>query len=89
MSKNQLPVVAFENKEYMHSSDARKLRVLAEFAEPEQRFKKLGIKDTVIFFGSARTKPLNEMKALYKKIQEKKNTPLTELKAAKSQLQMS
>lgn len=89
MSKNQQPIVAFENLDYMHSSHARKLRVLAEFSEPEDRFTKQGIKDTVIFFGSARTKPMKTMKPLYRKAKRDKNMTASELKAIESQLEMS
>jgi predicted Rossmann-fold nucleotide-binding protein len=33
---------------------ARPLRILAEYLEPEARFDRLGIIDTVVFFGSVR-----------------------------------
>jgi uncharacterized protein (TIGR00730 family) len=46
---------AFKNQEYLNSSAARTLRILAEYQEPEKRFKENGIRNTVVFFGSART----------------------------------
>ena len=39
----------------MESPDARVLRIMAEYLEPEKRFADLEIKDTIVFFGSART----------------------------------
>jgi uncharacterized protein (TIGR00730 family) len=39
----------------MESPDARALRILAEYLEPEKRFAELEVKDTIVFFGSART----------------------------------
>ncbi len=47
---------AYKNSEFMNSSDARTLRILSEYLEPAARFKKLNIKDTIVFYGSARVK---------------------------------
>jgi uncharacterized protein (TIGR00730 family) len=49
-----VPPLAFHNKEFLDSMPARTLRILAEYIEPEQRFKDYDIRDTVVFFGSAR-----------------------------------
>src|SRR3989339_115089 len=46
---------AYDNAEFLHSHAARYIRVLTEFMEPEQRFKKMGINNTIVFFGSARS----------------------------------
>lgn len=48
------PPKAYTNLKFMHSPDARPLRILAEFMEPLHRFHNYHIKDTVVFFGSAR-----------------------------------
>ena len=45
---------AYNNPEFMNSTDARGLRILAEYLEPKARFEKFGVEDTVVFFGSAR-----------------------------------
>lgn len=50
------PPKAYTNLEFVHSPDARPLRILAEFMEPQHRFHRHNIKDTVVFFGSARIK---------------------------------
>ncbi|MEI6127583.1 MAG: TIGR00730 family Rossman fold protein [Pseudomonadota bacterium] len=45
---------AYKNTDFLKSSDARTIRLLAEYLEPESRFRKYNITDTVVFFGSAR-----------------------------------
>jgi uncharacterized protein (TIGR00730 family) len=42
--------------EVLNSSEARIIRILAEFLEPQKEFKKHKIIDTIVFFGSARLK---------------------------------
>ena len=51
------PPVAYFNREFMASPQARGIRVLTEMTEPHQRFKKYGVRNTVVMFGSARTLP--------------------------------
>jgi uncharacterized protein (TIGR00730 family) len=46
--------VAYQNEEFLNSSDARALRILAEYLEPVSHFRRQKIRDTVVFFGSAR-----------------------------------
>ena len=48
------PLPAFDQPDFMHSSDARVLRVIAELLEPQYRLERMGIEDTIVFFGSAR-----------------------------------
>ena len=51
------PPKAYENLEFLHSHYARHIRVLCEFTEPQQRLQRHGIKNTIVFFGSARILP--------------------------------
>lgn len=51
------PVKAYKNEEFLNSRDARVLRILAEYMEPETRFDEFKVRDTVVFFGSARILP--------------------------------
>jgi uncharacterized protein (TIGR00730 family) len=51
------PPRAYLNPEFMLSPQARTIRVMAEMMEPYQRFKKYGVRNTVVMFGSARTMP--------------------------------
>ena len=45
---------AYLNPIFLKNPDARILRILAEYLEPAKRFQELHIKDTIVFFGSAR-----------------------------------
>jgi uncharacterized protein (TIGR00730 family) len=46
--------LAYMSQEFLESGDARPLRIMAEYLEPHRRFRKERIRDTVVFFGSAR-----------------------------------
>src|SRR6185437_12696632 len=48
--------VAYLSEEFMNSPDARALRILAEYLEPLAHFRREKVRDTVVFFGSARLK---------------------------------
>ena len=62
---------AYENIDFIKSSDARVIRILAEYLEPQQRFEQCNVNDTIVFFGSARTKPLSEAKKYLKEVEGK------------------
>ena len=47
-------VKAYRNEAFLGSRDARVLRIMSEYLEPETRFRELRIKDTIVMFGSAR-----------------------------------
>ena len=49
------PVRAYTNQAFLHSRNARILRILAEYLEPKGRFDRYAIDDTIVFMGSART----------------------------------
>jgi len=46
--------LAYYDKEFLESTDARPIRILAEYLDPRRRFRQANIQDTVVFFGSAR-----------------------------------
>lgn len=71
IEENAQPVKAYKNLKFLSSPDARVLRILAEYLEPLSRFKKYQIFDTIVFFGSARTKPMKEAKAKLREIEDK------------------
>ncbi len=48
------PVKAYKNLEFLTTHSGRPLRILSEFIEPEDRFARHNISDTIVFFGSAR-----------------------------------
>lgn len=45
---------AYKNLDFITSRAGRPMRILSEFLEPEDRFERHGISDTIVFFGSAR-----------------------------------
>ena len=49
------PEKAYKNGPFLNSDEAREIRVLCEFMEPRSRFSAYRVKDTICFFGSART----------------------------------
>lgn len=94
--KNTRPLKAYKNQTFLGSADARVIRLLAEFIEPLSRFRHNGIKDTIVFFGSAQTKSksdaqriLNELHRKAKKYEKIPRRLHQQITAAKTQLQMS
>ena len=62
-------VKAYNNKEFLNSPPARLIRIMAEMLEPADRFKKYGVRDTVVMFGSARVFPKHVAVACLKEIE--------------------
>jgi uncharacterized protein (TIGR00730 family) len=52
--------LAYENPAFLNSPDGRIVRILSEYSEPLARFRRERIRDTVVFFGSARFHALDE-----------------------------
>jgi uncharacterized protein (TIGR00730 family) len=52
--------LAFQDLAFIDSADGRLFRILAEYQEPLVRFRRERIADTVVFFGSARFRALDE-----------------------------
>jgi uncharacterized protein (TIGR00730 family) len=48
------PPLAYHDLSFLESTDARPIRILAEYLDPLRRFRAHNIQDTVVFFGSAR-----------------------------------
>lgn len=57
MSDEESDLKAYKNPSFMNSPDARELRILAEYLEPEARLEQYEVSDTIVFFGSARLLP--------------------------------
>ncbi len=47
-------VEAYLNQDFINSRDARPMRILSEYIEPESRFARYRVDDTIVFMGSAR-----------------------------------
>jgi hypothetical protein len=50
------PIKAYENENFMRSEDARIVRILSEYMEPQRRFHESRVRDTVVIYGSSRIK---------------------------------
>lgn len=91
------PEKAYKNLDFIKSPDARIIRILAEYLEPMKRFRDEKVNDTVVFFGSARTKELPEAEKELKTAEERLTAAgtdnraalLEELEYAKNQVFMS
>ena len=58
MSRPENPnsnLVPYLNPEFLKSQEARLIRILAEYIEPATRLRRHRIRDTIVFFGSARS----------------------------------
>jgi len=61
---------AYQNEEFLSSADGRMLRMLSEYLQPQSKFRKHKIMDTIVFFGSARLKSKRESRDHYHKIKK-------------------
>jgi len=81
------PVKAYKNIDFLKRREARTVRILAEYMEPETRFDDLKVSDTIVFFGSARVKSREESLKNLQAAQEHGGE--LEIKAAERKLAMS
>jgi len=74
MSDQELPEnrrpVAYKNESFLDSPDARELRILSEYLQPLTHFRDEKIRDTIIFFGSARLREDGPLGRYYREAQE-------------------
>jgi uncharacterized protein (TIGR00730 family) len=63
---------AYLNPQFLKSRDARIIRMMCEYLEPLQRFQRLDVRETIVFFGSARARPPVAVKTDYAAVQEEK-----------------
>jgi uncharacterized protein (TIGR00730 family) len=90
------PPKAYKDMDFLNSPDARIVRMISEFLEPQRRFRKARIKDTIVMFGSARIRPRNETleklreaESALRKSRRPTKMLLTSLRDAEIQVQMS
>jgi uncharacterized protein (TIGR00730 family) len=76
---------AFKNAAFLNSKDARALRILSEYLEPQSRFEHHQVEDTIVFMGSARTLSREQAEAALRKAEAGGG----ELAAARMNLKMS
>ena len=94
--RNPKPPKAYKDLEFLNSPDARIIRMISEFLEPQRRFRQRDIKDTIVMFGSARIKPKNEtlvelrkVESLLHKTTRPTKSMLIALRNAELQVEMS
>jgi uncharacterized protein (TIGR00730 family) len=92
--RNHIPELSFHNYKFLESPDARSLRILAEYLEPQARLRREGVKNTVVFFGSARILPrdvaMRRLSDLTRKSSNGRKRPApADLRAARGAVQMS
>ena len=78
-------IKAYKNQGFLNSPEARGLRILSEYVEPNSRFRELQVRDTIVVFGSARIQPRDKALALVEEAKQGKG----DLQAAERKLKMS
>jgi len=63
------PPKAYKDAEFLNSPDARIVRMISEFLEPQRRFRFANVKDTIVMFGSARIQPRSTTLANLRKVE--------------------
>ncbi len=61
---------AYNNSDFLGSPAGRVIRLIAEYQEPLERLKKNNIRDTIVFFGSARLKSPDDAKKEIKSLKK-------------------
>ena len=85
--KGHRPIKAYENMNFMNSSDGRLLRIISEMIEPKRRFQREGVRDSIAMFGSARLLPTEDAQILLDKAERGGREDV--VRQAKSALKMS
>jgi uncharacterized protein (TIGR00730 family) len=60
------PPLAYKNEEFLKGPDSRPLRIISEYLEPLSHFRRQRIRDTIVFFGSARVREDGPLGQYYK-----------------------
>ena len=61
----------YKNHDFINSPDARPIRILSEYIGPRRKFWEEGVRDTIVFFGSARTLLIKEANKELKALRQK------------------
>ncbi|HXL21009.1 MAG TPA: TIGR00730 family Rossman fold protein [Candidatus Dormibacteraeota bacterium] len=98
LKQQHAPKAPHEDMDFLQSTAARPLRILAEYLHPLVQLKKEGIADTIVMFGSARIGPRDVMQTKVTRLKNVKTARLSKekraqhrvaLRQAKSALEMS
>lgn len=80
---------AYSDEKFLKSPAARSLRIVAEYMEPQYRFRKENVRDTVVFYGSARLLPKAAANKKLRELKKMKNPSNDRLLDAQIDLEMS
>ena len=82
---------AYENATFLRSRDARILRILSEYLEPQARLRRRRIRNAIVFFGSSRTLPLAEAMERYGAVASGRQSGVSkaEMRYAQRQIRLS
>jgi uncharacterized protein (TIGR00730 family) len=69
-AKGLRPPLAYKNEEFLNGPDSRPLRIISEYLEPLSHFRRQRVRDTVVFFGSARIREDGPLGQYYKDARE-------------------
>jgi uncharacterized protein (TIGR00730 family) len=70
MAKSSKSKKAYEDLDFLNSSDGRSLRLLSEYLQPKSKFRKHKIMDTIVFFGSARLQSKKDAMSEFRKVKK-------------------
>ncbi|HVV49574.1 MAG TPA: TIGR00730 family Rossman fold protein [Polyangia bacterium] len=65
-----IPAVAYRDGDFLDSDDARPLRILSEYLAPLRALRDQQVRDTIVFFGSARIRPDGPLGRYYDEARE-------------------
>ncbi|HVT07218.1 MAG TPA: TIGR00730 family Rossman fold protein [Polyangia bacterium] len=64
------PLLAYRDQAFLDTDDARPLRILAEYLAPLRALREQQVRDTIVFFGSARITPDGPLGRYYEEARE-------------------
>jgi uncharacterized protein (TIGR00730 family) len=83
---NRMPPLAYLNDDFLKGSEARALRILSEYLEPRARLRRYNVRDTIVFFGSARSVAPEIAKARLAELEKQNdNSPEHQTQIAKAE----
>src|SRR5271168_2160888 len=80
------PKAPHEDLEFLQSTPARPLRIMAEYLQPLMQLKKENIGDTIVIFGSARIESRETALARFTRLKKRKVTKFGAAARAKHRL---
>jgi hypothetical protein len=86
------PPLPYLNEEFLKSREARIIRILSEYIEPAARLRRYRVRDTIVFFGSARALPPDAAAVKLAAIEEdiaKASRVTPELKSARARAEQA